>query len=216
VSTLAILPVKRFELAKQRLSARLPAAQRETVARAMVEDVLHTLTASSELTGVLVVTNEPAVAALAETLGAIVEADRTEAGQSAAAGVGIAYALQAGIERVLLIPGDCPALDGEELAALLAHPGGGRVVVVVPDRHGTGTNALLLNPPDAIAPAFGPDSFARHCELADEAGARCETARPSTLLLDIDTPEDLAELLATASERAPRTRAAFAALTAER
>ncbi len=214
--TLAILPVKRFELAKQRLGARLPAAQRETVARAMVEDVLHTLVASSELAGVLVVTNEPAVAALAETLGALVEPDRAEAGQSAAVGAGIAYALQAGIERVLLIPGDCPALDGEELAVLLAHHGDGQVVVVVPDRHGTGTNALLLTPPDVIAPAFGPGSFARHRQLADDAGALCETARPSTLLLDVDTPEDLAALLATASERAPRTRTAFAALTAER
>jgi 2-phospho-L-lactate guanylyltransferase len=213
VRTLAILPVKRFELAKQRLSTRLPAAQREIVARAMVEDVLNTLVASSELAGVLVVTNEPSVAALSEALGAIVEPDRAEAGQNAAAGVGIAYAVRAGIERVLLIPGDCHALDGEELSALLAHPvGGARVVVVVPDRHGTGTNALLLSPPDVIAPAFGPDSFARHRELAGKAGALCETARPSTLLLDVDTPEDLAALLAMASERAPRTRAAFATL----
>ncbi len=78
----------------------------------------------------------------------------------------------------------------------------GREVVIVPDRHGTGTNALLLTPPDAIEPAFGPGSFARHRELAGTAGV----AELPSLTLDIDTPEDLATLLA-GSAGAPRTRA---------
>ena len=208
--TLAILPVKRFELAKQRLSGRLNDEQRETLARAMVEDVLHILSATSELDAVFVITNEPAVASIAEMLGAIVEPDVREAGQSAAVSAGIAYALETGIERVLLVPGDCPALDGDELAALLAHHGAGPLsVVIVPDRQGTGTNALLLTPPDVIAPAFGPGSFERHRDLAAAAGATCEVARPQTLLLDVDTPEDLAALLGGAGEGAPRTRAAL-------
>jgi 2-phospho-L-lactate guanylyltransferase len=161
---------------------------------------------------VLVVTNEPAVAALAETLGAIVEPDRAEAGQSAAAGVGIAYALQAGIERVLLVPGDCPALDATSWRPCSPTHGDGRVVV---DRPGP--------------PWHGHQRAAADPARRDRAGVRARTAssataswptrpalvarraRPSTLLLDIDTPEDLAALLATASERAPRTRAAYAA-----
>ena len=98
----------------------------------------------------------------------------------------------------------------DELAALLAHHGAGPLsVVIVPDRQGTGTNALLLTPPDVIAPAFGPGSFERHRDLAAAAGATCEVARPQTLLLDVDTPEDLAALLGGAGEGAPRTRAAL-------
>jgi 2-phospho-L-lactate guanylyltransferase len=213
VRTLAILPVKRFELAKQRLGGRLKPTQRAALARAMVEDVLHTLVAANDLAGVLVVTNEPSVAELAATLGANVQPDPREAGQSAAAGIGVSSALRSGIERVLLVPGDCPALDRTELAALLAPPAQpGDRVVIVPDRHGTGTNALLLSPPDVIAPAFGPGSYARHRELAAAAGVTCETARPATLLLDVDTPEDLAALLATGRDRAPRTRAVLAAV----
>lgn len=215
--TLAVLPVKRFELAKQRLSERLRPEHRETVAQAMVEDVLNTLVVAPELSGVLVVTNEPSVRALAERLGAAVESDPYESGQSPAATVGIGYALAAGIDRVLLVPGDCPGLDSTELSVLLGDRGDGSgraTVVIVPDRHGTGTNALLLSPPDAIAPAFGPGSFERHRELADAAGATWTVARPETLLLDVDTPDDLATLIAGPAERAPRTRSVLLSVIA--
>ncbi len=83
-------------------------------------------------------------------------------------------------------------------------------VVVIPDRHGTGTNGLLLSPPDAIAPSFGPDSCDRHLEIARAAGVACRIESPGSLLLDIDTGADLAvlrERLANEHTRAPRTRA---------
>jgi 2-phospho-L-lactate guanylyltransferase len=212
--TLAILPVKRFGLAKQRLAERLGPEQREALAQAMVTDVLGALVISRRLDGVLVITDEPSVVALAEPLGATIEPDRRDAGQSAAVAVGVEHALRNGFERVLMVPGDCPALDRDELDALLDKHAESPSVVIVPDRHGTGTNALLLAPPDVIAPAFGPGSFERHRELADAAGVRCAVARPATLLIDIDTPADLAALLAGPRQRAPRTRAAFAAVTA--
>jgi 2-phospho-L-lactate guanylyltransferase len=82
--------------------------------------------------------------------------------------------------------------------------------VIVPDRHGTGTNALVLAPPDAIAPSFGAGSFARHTALARTAGARVRVAEPRSLCLDVDTPGDLAALRAALAERpggARRTRA---------
>ncbi len=67
-------------------------------------------------------------------------------------------------------------------------------VIVVPDRHGDGTNALLLTPPDAIQPAFGPGSRERHERLAEEAGATCTAIAVATLGLDVDTVDDLAAL----------------------
>ena len=83
-------------------------------------------------------------------------------------------------------------------------------VVIVPDRHGAGTNALLLSPPDAIEPSFGPGSFARHAARAREAGVSTRVAALPSLGLDVDTPDDLAALrsaLATRPGGAPRTRA---------
>jgi 2-phospho-L-lactate guanylyltransferase len=214
VRTLAILPVKRFELAKQRLSAELPAEFRRELAEAMVGDVLDALAACASLEDTLVITGEPRVAALAREHQALVGEDPHAAGQSAAALVAIAFAVRGGFERALLVPGDCPALDPEELEQLLAEPGAERSVVIVPDRHGTGTNALLLTPPDALVPAFGPGSCRRHRDQAAAVGAECRIAELPSLLLDVDTPGDLAALREALERReghATRTRTVLAA-----
>ena len=82
--------------------------------------------------------------------------------------------------------------------------------MIVPDRHGSGTNGLLLAPPDAISPSFGPGSCERHRALAHAAGIACRVERVPSLLLDIDTGADLDVLrarLAAHPARATRTRA---------
>jgi len=218
--TAAILPVKRFAEAKQRLGASMADPMRLELARAMVADVLYALAQTASIERTIVVTGEDSLAAAARERGALVLEDASEAGQSAAVRVGVRRALAEGIERVLCIPGDCPALDPAELERLLdagrddrsASDGAavGGEVVIVPDRHGTGTNGLLLTPPDAIEPSFGPDSCERHRALALAAGAACRLERPPSLLLDVDTGADLLALrerLAGAGISAVRTRA---------
>jgi 2-phospho-L-lactate guanylyltransferase len=190
--TAAILPVKRFTRAKQRLGASVGEEIRAGLARAMVADVLDALRRTPAIAQTIVVSGADSVVAAALERGALVAHDSREESQSAAVVLGIERALAEGFERVLCVPGDCPALDPGELDALLSGPA--PAVVIVPDRHGTGTNGLLLTPPDAILPSFGPGSFARHRALAREAGASWEVRRPSSLLLDIDTGEDLAVL----------------------
>lgn len=205
--TAAILPVKRFPIAKQRLGESVAESLRAKLARAMVGDVLSALRDCAAVDATIVVTCEPAVTRAAAYIGATVVEDVVEDGQSAAASLGLARAIEDGFERALCVPGDCPTLDPTELTALLEQEVEG--VVIVPDRHGSGTNGLLLTPPDAISPSFGPDSRERHERLADEAGVSRRIERPASLLLDIDTGEDLAALrerLAGETVRAPRTR----------
>jgi 2-phospho-L-lactate guanylyltransferase len=124
--------------------------------------------------------------------------------------VGIRWALDHGFDRALLVPGDTPLLDPVELDDLLARAERRSLgLVLVPDRHGTGTNALLLSPPEAIAPSFGPGSRARHEEAARAAGLGFALEEPPSLVLDVDTPEDLAELsglLGARRGQAPMTR----------
>jgi 2-phospho-L-lactate guanylyltransferase len=205
--TAAILPVKRFPLAKQRLGMSVADSLRGDLARAMVGDVLSALRECSAIETTIVVTRESMVAAAARYTGAIVIEDSAESGQSTAVSLGLARAVQDGFERALCVPGDCPTLNPDELTRLL--DGEPNRVVIVPDRHGSGTNGLLLTPPDAISPSFGPNSRARHERLAEGAAASWRIERPASLLLDIDTGEDLAvlrERLAGERVRAPRTR----------
>ncbi len=190
--TAAILPVKSFARAKQRLGASVADPLRLELARAMVADVISALAATEAIERTIVVTREPQIADAAFAAGALLVEDAGEEGQSAAAALGIARALEEGFERILSVPGDCPAADPAELAAMLARHGlDGPEVVIVPDRHGTGTNGLLLAPPRAIEPSFGPGSCARHQALAREAGVAWRIEEPSSLLLDIDTGADL-------------------------
>ena len=192
--TAAVLPVKRFTLAKQRLGESIDDGLRLELARAMVTDVLDALARTPAIERTIVVTNEESIAAAARERGATVLGDSAEQGQSAAVALGIARAVAEGMTRVLCVPGDCPALDPDELGLLLGGTPAEREVVIVPDRHGTGTNGLMLAPPVAIEPSFGPDSCERHQGLAAGAGIPCRLERPASLLLDIDTGADLAAL----------------------
>jgi 2-phospho-L-lactate guanylyltransferase len=210
VRTAAVLPVKSFARAKQRLHDAIAGDDRAELAEAMVADVLAALAAVPEIDEVVVVTAEPRAAQAAERAGAAVVTDPDERGQSAATSLGIDTALARGAERALLVPGDCPAVDPQEVSRLLARAPAEPSVVIVPDRHGSGTNALLLTPPAAVGPSFGAGSFARHAARASAAGATVKVCDLPSLGLDVDTPDDLAALrtaLAARPEGAARTRA---------
>jgi 2-phospho-L-lactate guanylyltransferase len=194
VDAVAILPVKRFDRAKQRLSETLDAEARAALAEAMVRDVLLGLARVSGIEHTIVVTGEPRAAALAAFFGAEVVTDDRDAGQSAAAAAGVSRARRLGAQRVLLVPGDCPGLESGEVGSLLARHRDAPSVTIVPDRHGTGTNALLLAPPNAIEPAFGPGSRARHEALARAAGVEPVVEQLESLAYDVDTGDDLAAL----------------------
>jgi 2-phospho-L-lactate/phosphoenolpyruvate guanylyltransferase len=193
MATLAILPIKSFADAKQRLQNELSAGPRRALAEAMYSDVLVALRRANSVDEMLVVSADNGAQQIGGGYGAQV-LDDAQRGHNAAASLGIGWALEAGIDRVVLVPGDCPLLDPTELDDLLARPVDEHSVLIIPDRHGTGTNALVLTPPDALAPSFGPGSCERHSANAEAAGISHEVVEVSSLALDIDTPEDLVAL----------------------
>jgi 2-phospho-L-lactate/phosphoenolpyruvate guanylyltransferase len=195
VTTVAVLPVKRFAGAKRRLGGELSGPARRMLAVAMVTDVLLALRRARRVDEAVVVTGEATAAAIARAHGAAVVPDPDDAGHVPAALRGVGWAMERDAAQVLLVPGDCPALDPREIDRLLATAGVSRPeVVIVPDRHGTGTNALVLDPPDVLAPSFGPGSCARHVELARAAGVPVRVVPVPSLAFDVDTPADLALL----------------------
>lgn len=207
----AVLPVKRFDAAKQRLAAGIDEGRRRDLAEAMLADVLEAIGAARAIERLIVVTGDPIAQELAAGVGAEVVPDPEDAGHVEAAQAGIARAEVEGAERVVLLAGDCPLLDPRELDRLLTGVPD-RYVGIVPDRHRTGTNALLLSPPDAIVPAFGEGSRSRHVEAARAAGIPFTLEELPSIELDLDTPADVIALtreLARHPKRARRTAKAL-------
>lgn len=211
--TLAILPVKSFGAAKQRLSDMLGQGAREALAQAMFSDVLGSLRRVKGLDAIAVVTDDPHAESAARGGRVLVLRDRHGSGQSDATRIGIEHALEGEFERALLVPGDTPLLDPLEIDGMLTRAAAEHLdAVIVPDRAGTGTNALLLHPPDLFGPSFGPGSLERHIEAASAVGVKFRVERVRSLMHDVDTPDDLADLGVLLSDLrgvAPRTRGAL-------
>jgi 2-phospho-L-lactate/phosphoenolpyruvate guanylyltransferase len=206
----AVLPVKRFGAAKQRLASGIDDERRETLVAAMLEDVLEATRAARTIERTIAVTDEPRAAELAAAAGAEVIPD-PGGGHSEAALAGATRARELGAECAVLLPGDCPLLDPRELERLLTGLPD-RYVAIVPDRHGTGTNALALAPPDAIRPAFGEGSCARHVAAARDGGIPYAVEELPSLALDLDTPADVVALTRELEARPGRARRTAKAL----
>ncbi len=189
----AVITAKRFDRAKQRLAGSIDEELRLELVEAMLADVLAAVAESRMLSLTVVVTGEPAATELARNTGAEVVTDSGDEGHSKAALLGVAKAAELGAGCAVLLPGDCPLLDPRELDHLLTglpNP----YVAIVPDRHGTGTNSLVLVPPDVMRPAFGEGSCERHQEIARAADLPFTVERLPTLALDLDTPADIVAL----------------------
>jgi 2-phospho-L-lactate guanylyltransferase len=207
VGTWALVPVKPFRLAKQRLGGVLSPSRRATLARVLMMhtlDVLGTCVSAGQLARVLVVSTDPMALGLARGRGAIALREPGD-GLNAALAQARAYAQAQGAQATLVVPVDLPALstaDVTELLALTAHAG----VVVAPSYDG-GTNALFTCPPDALHYAYGPASCAEHIAQAETSGCRVEICRAPGFTYDLDTPHDLARWLAAVKTRQPEPRA---------
>lgn len=183
-----VVPVKRLDLAKSRLTG-VPDDVRRELALAFAQDVVRAAVACRAVRRVLVVTDDPEAAAALAALGADVHADRPGAGLNPALEHGAALLRQDdGHLGVATLAADLPALRADDLAAALALPSGRAFVV---DAGGSGTTLLAAAPGAALAPSFGPGSAARH----RSSGAR-ELDAAAGLRQDVDVPADLARAVA--------------------
>ena len=199
--TYAIVPVKGLALAKRRLAPVLPDAARRRLVLAMLEDVLAAIAGVREIERVVVVTPDADAGSLAAGRGATILPEPGAGELNAAVESGVAFALSRGIGRVLVLPGDIPLARPEELTSLIASRQSAPGVTLAPSRDGNGTNAMLLAPPDAIAPCYGPGSYLQHMSQAMARHIDVNVLHLAGVGRDIDEPADLAALSAAAPAR---------------
>ena len=187
----AIVPVKPLRRGKSRLSGVLNEDERTALNHCLLAHTLDVLAAVPEIEHTLVVSRDPQALALARSYGARTVQEHGIPQLNLALTRATIVAANHAVWGVLVLPADLPLLTVEDVQALVAcshHP---PVVVVAPDRHKKGTNALLVSPAGGIHYSFGKESFQRHCSLVANAGMRLEICDRPNLALDLDLPADL-------------------------
>ena len=187
----AIIPVGTLEGAKTRLGEMLDAEERRDLVERLLARTVVTAVAVDRLDDVLVISPDREVLRRSAELGA-----RTLRQRSRGLNRGLAEAradvVAGGAEAILVLPIDLPFVSVEAVTAVVAAlvASGPAAVVLATDRHGSGTNALGLRPPDVIDFAFGPGSRRAHRAAAEAAGATY-TEIEGPLTVDLDTADDL-------------------------
>ena len=173
-TTFAVVPVKALGLAKRRLAPALPDAARRRLVLTMLEDILTAAVSVERIARILVVTPDREVAA---------------------------FALARGAAQALILPADVPLATPAELASLIESRGVKPGVTLAPSHDSNGTNALLLAPPNAITPCYGPGSYLQHMSQAMARHIDVHVMHLPGIARDIDEPADLVHLSAAGGER---------------
>ena len=176
-TTFAVVPVKALGLAKRRLAPALPDAARRRLVLTMLEDILTAAVSVERIARILVVTPDREVAAA------------------------MAFALARGAAQALILPADVPLATPAELASLIESRGVKPGVTLAPSHDSNGTNALLLAPPNAITPCYGPGSYLQHMSQAMARHIDVHVMHLPGIARDIDEPADLVHLSAAGGER---------------
>jgi len=187
----AIVPVKPLRRGKSRLAGTLTEDERTALNQELLEHTLKVLSNLKELAQVLVISRDPQVLIIARNHGAKTVQEDGQPHLNTALARATVMAQVHSIRGILVLPADLPLLTPDDVRVLIDRAVKPPVVVIAPDRHGKGTNALLMVPAGQIEYDFGEGSFHRHCARAKKSGARLEIVELPSLGLDLDLPEDL-------------------------
>jgi 2-phospho-L-lactate guanylyltransferase len=188
----AIVPVKPLRRGKSRLAKVISAEERADLNQYLLEHTIQVLSTIDEIEHILVISRDTEALAMARDLGARTVQEFGNPGLNTALTRAVEIAKSYETCGILIIPADLPRLNADDLKRIMVHRKQPPVVVIAPDRKKEGTNALLVCPPDLIEFQYGPESFSKHCQEAEEGGIRLEVCDLPSLELDLDEPEDLA------------------------
>ncbi|HST04589.1 MAG TPA: 2-phospho-L-lactate guanylyltransferase [Chloroflexia bacterium] len=191
MKTFAVIPVKGLNNAKSRLASVLSPQERGELVGEMLSHVLDALHTSGAIDNIAVINQLEGELTLPPFVSVI---RQTEQGLNQLLEQGRAWAEAGGADALLVLFADLPLLLPDDIVDMVRQSESTHTIVVAPDRHGSGTNALLTHPVGLAQFAFGPGSFEAHMALAEATGAQVSVFHSAGTELDIDTLDDLARL----------------------
>ena len=196
MKTFAIVPIKRFENAKTRLSSILDTDDRIRLSLLMLKDTLQILSAVHSLSQVITVSADKRVGEIAVKYGANFLLEEKERGVNSAVALADSYCMKKAADATMVIPHDLPLLDSTDISkACELAENESRCIVICPSLRYDGTNMLLRKPPSIIATFYDADSYNMHVKAAIRLGIPVKRLFSKALMHDIDTPEDALEIM---------------------
>jgi len=196
MKTFAIVPIKRFENAKTRLSSILDTDDRIRLSLLMLEDTLQILSVVHSLSQVITVSADKRVREIAVKYGANFLLEEKERGVNSAVALADSYCMKKAADATMVIPHDLPLLDSTDISkACELAENESRCIVICPSLRYDGTNMLLRKPPSIIATFYDADSYNMHVKAAIRLGIPVKRLYSKALMHDIDTPEDALEIM---------------------
>jgi 2-phospho-L-lactate guanylyltransferase len=195
MKTFAIVPVKRFENAKTRLSSILDLDDRIRLSSLMLEDTVKILSSVPSLTQVLIVSADKRAEEIATKHGINFLREEKEKGVNSAVESADSYCIKEAADATVVIPQDLPLLDAIEVSrACELAKNESKCIVICPSLRYDGTNMLIRKPPSVIATFYDTDSYNMHVKAAIKLGIPVKRLFSKTVMYDIDTPEDVLQL----------------------
>ena len=190
----AIVPVKHLDCSKSRLADVLSAHDRQELICNLLIRTLNILTASEFIENTIVISEDETVLRLAVKQGIFTLKEDSPSDLNSALHQATLETISHGATGLLILPADLPLLDKQDVEKMTGTKDSDRMVLIVPDQHGVGTNALFIRPPGMLNYKFGQDSLLAHKEEAKRVRAEMHVYRLSNIEFDIDDPGDLIRL----------------------
>lgn len=190
----ALVPLKILDQVKSRLAPVLNQEERRGLVIAMLEDVLIALGKSTALSGVLLVSRDPQIVSLLSTFTHLQHWQEPERSDLSSSIYSAAEYLKSEFNAVgvMVVPADVPLITDHDIHQLLEKHTN---LTLVPDHQLLGTNCLIFSPPNNMPVQFDGRSFQPHLQKATSLGLNPLTVKSSAFSLDVDTPEDLLQLI---------------------
>ena len=189
MDTWAIIPAKPFWRGKSRLVGILDVQERVALNRDLFEHVFDVALHTHGAERTIVVTSDDQLLAQVERRLAHAVRESPNDGLNGALSLAAHHASEHGAQATVVLPSDLPDIGCDDIVALRDALGPTPACAIAPDISDQGTNALALSPPSADFFQFGPQSFAKHIELARTREITTQIVRRPGLAYDLDTPE---------------------------